>query len=216
LLLDEIAEMNPPLQAKLLRVLQDGRFQRLGGTRDLRVDFRLLSATHADVPRAIEADRFRQDLYYRINTVQIVLPPLRDRTEDIPLLAAHFLNLYAARLGKPMPAIAPGAIDQLLAHPWPGNVRELEHVIQRAAALLEGDTIRQFAFAPRAAGPSGAASAASVRSEVSIPVGTTLAEATRRLTEATLERCAGNKLQAAKMLGVAPRTMYRRFPASED
>jgi DNA-binding NtrC family response regulator len=123
LLLDEIAEMSPVLQAKLLRVLQDGQFQRLGSTRDRRADFRLLSATHTDIPRAIETGRFRQDLYYRINTVQVVMPPLRDRAEDMPLLVAHFLRIHAARMGKPTPAITPAALDQVLAHPWPGNVR---------------------------------------------------------------------------------------------
>ncbi len=215
LLLDEIAEMTPQLQAKLLRVLQDGTFQRLGGTKEIRGDVRLLCATHADIPTAIADGKFRQDLYYRINTVQIVLPPLRERREDIPLLAGHFLQTFAAEMGKDVRAIAPSALDQLLAHNWPGNVRELNHVIQRAVALADGDTITSFAFAPAA---SGAMTAATVSdgANVSIPIGTTMDEATKRLVQATIERCDGNKLKAARLLGIAPRTMYRHFSNPEN
>jgi len=207
LLLDEIAEMSPQLQAKLLRVLQDGRFQRLGGTQEIRVSVRLLCATHADIPKAIEEGKFRHDLYYRINTVQVVLLPLRERRGDVPLLASHFLRRFAADMGKDVRAIAPPALEQLLAHPWPGNVRELEHVIQRAVALADADIITGFAFAPAASNTMTARDG----SNVSIPIGTTVDEATKRLVQATIERCAGNKLQAARMLGIPPRTMYRHF-----
>ena len=148
LLLDEIAEMSPQLQAKLLRVLQDGCFQRLGGTKEIRGNVRLLCATHADIPKAMAEEKFRHDLYYRINTVQITLPPLRERREDIPLLAGHFLGRFAAEMGKDVRIIYPQALDQLRTHTWPGNVRELEHVIQRAVALAGGDDIASFVFAP--------------------------------------------------------------------
>ncbi|HEY5041173.1 MAG TPA: sigma-54 dependent transcriptional regulator [Verrucomicrobiae bacterium] len=213
LLLDEIAEMSPPLQAKLLRVLQDGTFQRLGGTKEIRGDVRLLCATHADIPRAVAAEKFRHDLYYRINTVQIALPPLRERREDIPLLAGHFLQIFAGAMHKEVRAIAPPALDQLMAHTWPGNVRELNHVLQRAVALADGDTITSFAFAPVAGAakmlsPNGAG--------VSIPIGTTVDAATKRLVQATIEHCAGNKLKAARMLGIPPRTMYRHFSNPEE
>jgi two-component system response regulator HydG len=211
LLLDEIAEMSPPLQAKLLRVLQDGQFQRLGGTRTLRADVRLLAATHADLPKRIVENRFRHDLYYRLNTVQVFLPPLRDRTEDIPLLAAHFLLRFAAQMQRNVRRIAPGAMDQLLAHTWPGNVRELEHVIERAVALCPGDTIVGFSFAPILQASTAPASPAANSSGVTIPIGTPMTEATRLLVEATIEQCGGNKLQAARLLGIPPRTMYRHF-----
>ena len=211
LLLDEIAEMSPPLQAKLLRVLQDGRFQRLGGTRDLRTDFRLLCATHSDLPKAIEAKQFRHDLYYRINSIQMALPPLRARREDVPLLANHFLQTFAAEMRKDVRTIAPCALDQLRAHPWPGNVRELEHVIQRAVALADGDAIANVAFAPAAGGVGVSSATGPDGSNISIPIGTTVDEATKRLVQATIEQCAGNKLEAAKILGIAPRTMYRHF-----
>ena len=215
LMLDEIAEMSPQLQAKLLRVLQDGTFQRLGGTKEIRGDVRLLCATHADIPAAIAEGKFRQDLYYRINTVQIGLPPLRGRREDIPLLAGHFLQMFAAEMGRDIRAIAPPALDQLLAHTWPGNVRELNHVIQRAVALVNGDTITSFAFAPAAATAS-ATDSNRADANISIPIGMTMDEATKRFVQATIERCDGNKLKAARLLGIAPRTMYRHFSNTEQ
>ena len=211
LLLDEIAEMTPQLQAKLLRVLQDGSFQRLGGTKEIQTNVRVLCATHADIPRAIAEGKFRHDLYYRINTVQIVLPPLRERREDIALLARHFLSRFATLMGKPITAIAPAAIGQLLAHSWSGNVRELEHVIQRAVALCDDETIHGFAFATEVSGASPAPAPEQDGPCVSIPIGTTVDEATTRLVAATIEQCGGNKLEAARILGIPPRTMYRHF-----
>jgi two-component system response regulator HydG len=215
LLLDEIAEMTPQLQAKLLRVLQDGSFQRLGGTKDIQADVRLLCATHADIPAAISRGKFRSDLYYRINTVQIVLPPLRERGEDIPLLAGHFLRIFADAMRKHVRAISPFALEQLRAHTWPGNVRELNHVVQRAVVLADSDTIAGFAFAPAASGVVETAPARDGAS-VAIPIGTTADKATRQLVQATIEHCGGNKLKAARMLGIPPRTMYRRFPTLEE
>jgi len=211
LLLDEIAEMTPQLQAKLLRVLQDGSFQRLGGTREIQVNVRLLCATHADIPNAIAERKFRQDLYYRINTVQLPLPPLRERRQDVALLAGYFLQVFAAEMGREVCAISQPALDQLLAHSWPGNVRELNHVIQRALALTNGNTIKNFTFAPTAPNAPKSAAMELNGSGISIPIGTTIEEATRLLAQATIEQCAGNKLKAARMLGIPPRTMYRRF-----
>ena len=214
LLLDEIAEMSPELQAKLLRVLQDGSFQRLGSTKQLHADVRLLSATHTDIPKAIAAGEFRPDLYYRINTIEISLPPLRERGEDIVLLADHFLRDCAAEMGKAVHSIEPAALDQLRGYSWPGNVRELEHVIQRAVALATGDTIDGFTFSPAGGGVVRAASNAPEGPAISIPIGTTVDEATKRLVEATIRQCGGNKLKAARILGIPPRTMYRHFPGS--
>jgi DNA-binding NtrC family response regulator len=214
LLLDEIAEMTPQLQAKLLRVLQDGSFQRLGGTKEVRVNVRLLCATHADIPKAMEENKFRHDLYYRINTVQIVMPPLRERREDIPLLAGHFLRFFAEATHREPPVISPPALDQLMSHTWPGNVRELNHVIQRAVALTIGDTITSFVFAPAANSVMKVAPQVD-GSNISIPIGTSADEATKRLVQATIDHCAGNKLKAAQMLGIPPRTMYRHFSNKE-
>lgn len=211
LLLDEIAEMSPQLQAKLLRVTQDGQFQRLGGTRDLQANVRLLAATHADIAARIAENLFRRDLYYRINTVVLSLPALRKRSEDIPLLANHFLTRFSNEMGRMVKSIAPGAMEQLLAHSWPGNVRELEHTIQRGVAVTASDTIKNFTFVdpPHPATPTS--EAGSDGSGIKIPIGTTVEEATKKLVEATVEQCAGNKLQAARILGIPPRTMYRHF-----
>jgi DNA-binding NtrC family response regulator len=211
LMLDEIAEMSPQLQAKLLRVLQDGRFLRLGGSKEICVNVRLICATHADIPRAIGEGKFRHDLYYRINSFQVMLPPLRERRDDIPLLAGHFLGLFAGRMKKNVRAIAPAALERLEGHSWPGNVRELEHVIQRAVALAQERTITDFTFAPQVSTSPKKGAPTQNGVSVCIPIGTTLDDATRKLVEATIDRCAGNKLKAAQMLGIAPRTMYRHF-----
>jgi two-component system response regulator HydG len=211
LLLDEIAEMSPQLQAKLLRVLQDGQFQRLGGTRNLKTDVRVLTATHEDILARIEGNQFRRDLYYQINTVQVSLPALRERRQDIPLLARHFLVKFCAEMQRAVQGITLAAMDQLLAHPWPGNVRELEHVIQRAVALATGDTIGGFTFAPSVSGAGESAEATRNGPRITIPIGTTVDEATKRLVAATVEQCGGNKLRAARILGIPPRTMYRHF-----
>jgi transcriptional regulator with PAS, ATPase and Fis domain len=211
LLLDEIAEMTPPLQAKLLRVLQDGHFQRLGATRDLVSDFRLLCATHINLPRAIEENKFRHDLYYRINTVQLLLPPLRERLEDIPLLAAHFLARFSAKMRKDVPILSPAAQDQLQAHRWPGNVRELEHVIERAVATHIEGAVERVSFPPSPGEKPAVIPPAPAAPSVVIPIGTSIDEATKRLVEATIAQCGGKKLKAAQVLGIPTRTMYRHF-----
>jgi two-component system response regulator HydG len=212
LFLDEIAEMSPQLQAKLLRVLQDGRVQRLGSTRDIQTDVRIISATHVDISRSIEENKFRADLFYRLNVVQLHLPALRDRRDDIPLLADHFLKKYAARMQKEGRVIAPEAIEELLAHPWPGNVRELENAIQRALAVVSGDTITHFQLTPP---PGGLASSSSLGPSVTVAIGTTLAEANDRLINETLKLCDGDKEKAARLLGISSRTLYRRFSGKE-
>ena len=209
LFLDEIAEMSPQLQAKLLRVLQDGRFQRLGSTKDIQVDVRVISATHVDIHQAISEKKFREDLYYRLNVVHVTLPTLRQRGDDIPLLAEHFLKKYAARMQKGVHAIAPAAMEQLLNHLWPGNVRELENAMQRAIVVTSGDTIQAFQLTP----PLSAMAAAgeSLGPSVTIPIGLPLAEAEERIITAALDQCGGDKEKAAKLLGISSRTLYRRF-----
>jgi DNA-binding NtrC family response regulator len=209
LFLDEIAEMSPQLQAKLLRVLQDQRLQRLGSTKDIQVDVRVISATHVDIHKAIEEQKFRADLYYRLNVVQIGIPPLRARRDDIPLLVDHFVNKFNTRMRKNIHAIAPEALEQLQAHSWPGNVRELENTIQRAIAVAPGDTIELFQITPPTSTGGGAVSV--MGNAITIPVGTTLAEVEDRIISATLQECSGDKEQAAKMLGISSRTLYRRF-----
>src|SRR2546425_10444300 len=138
ILLDEIGDMDFKLQAKLLQVLQDQEFQRLGGKETIRVDVRVIAATHCDLEDAITDGRFREDLYYRLNVVTIPVPPLRQRTEDIAELATHFLRLYAQRCSKAVNQIDDDALLLLKAYSWPGNVRQLENVIERAVVVVEG------------------------------------------------------------------------------
>src|SRR6266496_6714520 len=142
LFLDEIANLPLPQQAKLLRVLETGEFERVGSSKTRRVNVRVISATNADIHADAAAGRVRQDLLFRLNTVEIRIPPLRERREDVPLLAAHFLRRYAQRYRKVSQSFAPDAMDAMLRHPWPGNVRELDHAVERAVLLAEGDQIR--------------------------------------------------------------------------
>jgi len=210
LFLDEIAEMSPQLQAKLLRVLQDGRIQRLGSTKDIQADVRVISATHVDIQNAISENKFREDLFYRLNVVQVCLPALRDRRDDIAVLAGHFLKKYAARMQKPVTTIAPAAMEQLLTHPWPGNVRELENTLQRALAVTNETSIRQFHLTPPRLNVRDNHSTFSPA--VTIPIGTTLEVAEERLINETLSYYGGDKEKAAKVLGISSRTLYRRSP----
>src|SRR5881409_4012167 len=142
LFLYEIANLPLPQQAKLLRVLESGEFERVGASRSRRVEVRVISATNADIHAEVTGGRFRQDLLFRLNTVELRLPPLRERREDIPLLAAHFLLRYAGRYRKSAAAFAPDAMEALLRHPWPGNVRELDHTIERAVLMAEESSVR--------------------------------------------------------------------------
>ncbi len=139
--LDEIGEMNPTMQVKLLRVLQDRRFRRLGGTEEVQADIRVIAATNQELAKMVAEGRFREDLYYRINVIQVHLPPLRERREDMPLLAEHFLAKYAKAAEKPVRSISHDAHELLSAYGWPGNVRELENAIERAVAVEQTPTV---------------------------------------------------------------------------
>src|SRR5512140_1131678 len=139
--LDEIGDIPPPTQVRLLRVLQEGEIKRVGAADSVKVDVRVIAATHRDLPKLVKAGKFREDLFYRLNVINIPLPPLRDRVDDIPLLAHHFLRRYAERLGKKVRSVSPDAIELLTSYRWPGNVRELENAIERAVVLCRGDTI---------------------------------------------------------------------------
>lgn len=200
LLLDEIANIGLSQQAKLLRVLQTGELERVGSSKTRRVDVRIVSATNADVQAEVAAGRFREDLLYRLNTVEIRLPPLRERREDIPLLAAHCLRRYAERYRKPIGGFRPEAMQQLLANPWPGNVRELDHTIERAVLLADGQEID----APdlRLATPGDGAARLDQM---------TLEEVERVLVQKALTRAGGNVSEAAKSLGLSRSALYRRL-----
>src|SRR5260370_1453971 len=141
LFLDEVGELTPAVQVKLLRFLQEGEIERLGGTGAIKIDCRVVAATNQDLQQRVREGRFRDDLFYRLNVIQVTLPPLRDRIEDIPLLADHFIARYAAKNGKSIRGLTRPALDALEAYPWPGNVRELEHAVERAVVLSRGDEI---------------------------------------------------------------------------
>jgi len=201
LFLDEIANMTMLQQAKLLRVLQVGEFERVGSSKTRRVNVRILSATNADVTEEVRAGRFREDLLFRLNTVEIRLPPLRERPEDIPALAVHFLERHAGRYQKAVRGFAPDALEALLRHPWPGNVRELDHAIERAVLLAEGSEVRpgDLGLAPEAGDET-------MRLERM-----TLADAEQYLIHRALERAGGNVSDAAASLGLSRSALYRRL-----
>jgi len=200
LFLDEIANLPPNLQAKLLRALETGEFERVGSSKSQRVDVRIFAATNADLAIEVAAGRFRQDLLFRLNTIEIRLPPLRERREDIPLLASHFLCQHAARYRKHITEFEESAMRALLSHAWPGNVRELDHAVERAVLMAEGETIRASDLGLR---PSR--EGAPRLEEMS------LEEVEALLIKKALARFQGNVSQAASALGLSRSALYRRL-----
>jgi DNA-binding NtrC family response regulator len=200
LFLDEIANIPAAQQARLLRVLEDGEFERLGSSRTQRTDVRVLAATNADIDAEVEAGRFRRDLLYRLNTIHIHLPPLRERGDDLLLLARHFLARHARGHRREIAGFSDAAIAAMRRYGWPGNVRELNHVIERAVLMCAGDTLEPADL--RLPSPGGAAAERG---------GMTLDEAERELIAATLGRHQGNAVAAAEELGLSRSAMYRRM-----
>ena len=200
LFLDEIANVPSGQQAKLLRVLETGEFERLGSSRTRKSDVRILSASNANVDAEVAAGRFRQDLLFRLNTIEIRVPPLRERREDIPVLAEHFLRLHARRYKKTVSAFERASLQTLMDHPWPGNVRELDHAVERAVLLAEGDSIR-----PGELGLRRDADAAPRLEDLS------LEQVEGILVQKAMARFEGNVSAAAKALGLSRSALYRRL-----
>ena len=203
LFLDEIGELSPLTQVKLLRVLQEGEFERIGSSTTQRVDVRLVAATNADLRELVRTGEFREDLFYRLNVVEVVLPPLRERPGDIVILADHFRNRFAVRDEKAIDGFTDAAREALESYRWPGNVRELENAIERAVVLsttrkIDAKHLPREVLGREAQGP-----------EVCVPIGTTLDDAKQMIIEATLNTTDGDKRAAASMLGIAARTVYR-------
>ena len=216
LFLDEIGEISRHVQVKLLRVLQEGEIERLGGGgKPRRIDVRIVAATNVNLAEEVKAGRFREDLYYRLNVIPVSVPPLRDRRDDIPLLAQHFVQVYAEKNGKAIGGCSPAAIERLCEYGWPGNVRELENAIERAVVLTRaGHTLIDEDALPREirdASP-GTASATSL----TFPIGMPLAEIEMRVIHETLRHTRGDKRLTAKLLGIATRTIYRRLEQTGD
>jgi two-component system response regulator PilR (NtrC family) len=208
--LDEVAEMSPGLQVKLLRFLQDHIFRRVGGTEDTAVEVRTIAATNKHLAEQIQAGAFREDLYYRLNVITVEIPPLRERHDDIPLLAGSFLALYAARAGRPAMSISPEAMQVLAAYSWPGNVRELENVMERAAALAARDELGVENLPPALRQP---ALSSSPRPEVppgGMDLEGALEELERSLLRDALVKCDGVQTRAAKLLGLNFRSFRYR------
>ncbi len=208
LLLDEVGEMHPAVQAKFLRVLEEGAFRRIGGKTELRVDVRVVAATNKDPEAAIRDGKLREDLFYRLNVFPIKLPLLRDRSEDIPLLAEAFLQDSAAKNGRGVKGIAPEALQLLQQYAWPGNVRELRNVIERAVILARGEAI-EAAHLPEALRRAQVAPAAAP--SVLVPIGTTVEEAEKALILRSLEFAGQNKTRAAEMLGISLKTLHNKL-----
>jgi DNA-binding NtrC family response regulator len=204
LFLDEIAEMPAALQVKLLRTLQSGEVRRLGATQAMTIDVRVIAATNGDLATLISQGSFREDLFYRLNVIQVLLPPLRERREDIPALAEHFLARSGGKLGREL-RLSPPALERLLSYPWPGNVRELENAMERAAILARTDAIAPDDLPPHVAaglqlGPSPA-----------LPRQVSLADAERAHILQTLERFGRNHSGAAEALGIGRTTLWRKL-----
>jgi two-component system, NtrC family, response regulator HydG len=211
LFLDEVAEMSQASQVKLLRVLQEGEFERVGGTRTLSVDVRVVTATNRDLERLVAERKFRQDLYYRLNVIPLRVPPLRERTDDVPLLAAHFVRACATKNRKEVRGITDEALEALSVHRWPGNVRELENTIERAVVLCREDRIG-LADLPPHMQPEGSGGSR----KLVFPVGTPLREMEETAIRETLRFTGGDKKLAARLLGIAARTIYRRLEGERD
>jgi two-component system response regulator HydG len=215
LFLDEVGDMSPAVQAKLLRVLQDGVVERLGGTQPVQVDVRIVAATNRDLASEVRAGRFREDLFYRLDVVTVRLPALRERREDVPLLAAAFLRQFSERNGRTVAGYSDAALQALCAYDWPGNVRELQHAVERAVVLCRGDVI-DLADLPDAVRGAGSGRLPPPSSTLSIAVGTPLEEIERIVIRETLRHTRGDKNLAARLLKVAPRTIYRKLDRDDE
>ncbi len=210
LFLDEVGELTPPLQVKLLRAIQERTIRRVGGTSDRRVDVRILAATNRRLEDEVSTGRFREDLYYRLNVIQLPLPPLRERMEDLPLLVHHFVEKYTRELGKFVRGVTEDAMEKLRAHPYPGNVRELENVIERAVALARGEWIDRESLPPALLHPP-AERATGALPQGSVDLDNLVADYERGLLVEALRRAGGVKKRAANLLGISFRSFRYRL-----
>jgi two-component system, NtrC family, response regulator AtoC len=205
LFLDEIGDVSSKLQLDLLRVLEDRRFHRLGGTEPVQVDVRIIAATNRDLRKAVAEERFREDLFYRLNVIPITLPPLRERREDLPLLVEHFLDQLSVEMNRRIDGVSADAMRVLMAHEWPGNVRELRNVLERAAVVTTGSTIE-----PGDLGQLGLAAGSTTA--VSAPASAaSLEDVERRHIGEVLRMTSGNVSQAARVLGIDRATLYHKM-----
>src|SRR5499425_1988835 len=223
LFLDEVADLSLVTQPKILRVLQEGEFERLGGTRTIQVDVRIVAATNQDLAEMVKDKRFREDLYYRLNVITVRVPPLREHPEDIRLLAQHYLRIYSAKNGRKLEGFSNEAVARLESYAWPGNVRELENLVERAVVLARAGVIEAGNLPPNVTERAvtftrpepSSATGASPDGIFTIRMGTTLDEIEHRVLEETLRFAKGNRTVTAKLLGVDPKTIYRKLKQGE-
>jgi DNA-binding NtrC family response regulator len=209
LFLDEIGELSPAVQVKILRVLQEGEYEPIGGN-TVQSDARIIAATNRDLGAEVEAGRFREDLFYRLNVIALTAPPLRSRREDVPLLVDHFLGVYCKKNGRVRLTVPREVLARLMDYSWPGNVRELENVVERAAVLCRGDVLRLDDL------PDSVAQAtAPLPDALSFPIGTPLDEVEMRMIRETLKHTQGDKPLAAQLLRISARTIYRKLGEAE-
>ena len=208
LLLDEVSEIALELQPKLLRALQEREFERVGGTCPIQVDVRLIATSNRAIEQAIEEGKFREDLFFRLNVIQIVLPPLRSRRDDIPLLLEHFLKRFSAENGRGIQGFSETAQERLMDYDWPGNVRELQNAVERAVVLSSGPVLEPDHFLLGGALPRKAVSDGRI---ATLKVGMTVAEMEKELILKTLEACQHNRTQAAKQLDISVRTLRNKL-----
>ena len=211
LFLDEIGETSPAVQVRLLRALQEGEIERVGGSDVVRVDVRVVAATNRKLREAVSEGSFREDLYYRLNVIEIELPPLRLRTGDVPVLAQHFLTMFAAKNNKAMRGFSEPAMKVLDGYGWPGNIRELENTVERAVVLSRSDVVGIEDLSAVIRDATGGDASEGDAEGFYIPYGTPLEEVERRIIRRTLERTGGDKKLAARLLGIAARTIYRKL-----
>ena len=211
LFLDEIGEMAPQLQAKLLRVLETRTFRRVGGSGDITVDVRVVAATHRDLTKLVSEGRFREDLYFRLNVVPVVIPPLRERPGDIPTLAEHFTARFCRELGRPTARLHASALERMQTYRWPGNVRELRNVIERVVLLEADDEIRAEHLPPEMSAVGGAAGGGGAVDPFPAGQVRPLAEIEKLAIEHALRVCDGNKTRAATLLGIARQTLRTKL-----
>jgi two-component system response regulator HydG len=209
LFLDEIGELSPAVQVKILRVLQEGEYEPIGG-HTLKSDARIIAATNRDLRAEVEAGRFREDLYYRLNVISVTAPPLRARREDVPLLVDHFVGLYCKKNARSRLTIPGEVLARLVDYSWPGNVRELENVIERAAVLCRGESMTLDDLPEAIAQASAPAPSA-----LTFSIGTPLEEIELRMIKETLKHAHGDKPLAAQLLGISTRTIYRKLGENE-
>ena len=213
LFLDEVGDLPPPVQVKLLRALQERKIRRVGGSADIAIGARIVAATNRDLGEEVRAGRFREDLFYRLNVIQIRMPSLRERREDVPLFLAHYLERFSAELGKPLVRLSPEAERLLSAYAYPGNVRELANVVERAVTLCEGDVVEPRVLPPavRDAEPAVAAETATKLPDAGLDLQAHLDAIERRILEQALDRSGGVKTEAARLLSLTFRSLRYRL-----